>query len=692
MSLAMVAIGCYALAVVAHLGLALQLLRRDARRLVRAPQTPAGRTLGLGLLCTAAWAAAALVAHLQASGAWLTAAFVLDVLRYGCWFVLLVQLLNPQRWLTWLALGSVVLVLALPLWSAGVQLRLAPTLVLALPVLGMLLLEQLYRGAPKDLRWAVKPLCIGLACVFVYDLYLHSHGVLRGQADRHALVVRAAVHALAVPALWVALRRQRIGERTLQLSHTMALHSLTLLLVGAYLLLISGAGYYVQELGGDWGRALQGVLAVAALLGLAVVLGSGSMRARLRVFVAKHFFRYHYDYRAEWLRFTATLSAGPGNGEFGTQVVRGLADMVESPAGTLWIAAADGSGYVPMAHWNSRRDTGVPAAQAPDSPLVRFMRERDWIVDVPAWRADSATHGHMALPAWLARDSEAWVIVPLPVGEELIGFVVLSRPRTSLALNWEVRDLLKAAARQAGIFIARMRAAEALLEARKFEAFNRMSAFVVHDLKNIVTQLSLMMKNARRLQHNPEFQQDMLATVEHALEKMRQLMLQLREGEAPADGRLGVDLGAMARRLQQLARSRGRELEVELAQSVRARGHEERLERVVGHMVQNALEATPAEQRVWLRVERAVGQARITVGDQGCGMSADFVADGLFKPFNTTKPGGMGIGAYESAQYLRELGGSISVHSEPGRGTVVTMLIPLIETERSADAFLAGAA
>jgi signal transduction histidine kinase len=153
-----------------------------------------------------------------------------------------------------------------------------------------------------------------------------------------------------------------------------------------------------------------------------------------------------------------------------------------------------------------------------------------------------------------------------------------------------------------------------------------------------------------------------------------------------------VDLAALAQRLQQSVRSRGRELDVEVAQPVQARGHEQRLERVVGHVVQNALDATPADKRVWLRVERAVGQARITVGDDGCGMTADFIANRLFKPFNTTKSGGMGIGAYESAQYLRELGGSISAHSEPGHGTVVTMQIPLIETGRSADAFMAGVA
>jgi putative PEP-CTERM system histidine kinase len=445
----------------------------------------------------------------------------------------------------------------------------------------------------------------------------------------------------------------------------------------------------VREFGGDWGQALQVGFGVSALAALAMVLSSGAVRAHLRVFVSKHFFNYHYDYRTEWLRFTAALSGHPSDGDFGSQVVRGLADMVESPGGTLWTAVADGSHFSPSAHWNSTR---YSASEAVDSSFARFMHERDWLVDMHELRDRPERYDGLAAPSWLAQDPTAWVVVPLPVAQELIGFVVLARPRTPLPVNWELRDLLKTAGRQAGIFIARMRAVEALLEARKFEAFNRMSAFVVHDLKNIVTQLSLMMKNAKRLQHNPEFQQDMLATVDNALEKMRQLMVQLREGEAPADGRQGVELDALARRLQHSVRARGRELEVEVAQPVTARGHEQRLERVVGHMVQNALDATPADKRVWLRVERAVGQARIIVGDEGCGMAADFVANRLFKPFNTTKAAGMGIGAHESARYLRELGGSISVRSEPGCGTEITMLLPLIETERPGDAFIARVA
>jgi putative PEP-CTERM system histidine kinase len=259
-------------------------------------------------------------------------------------------------------------------------------------------------------------------------------------------------------------------------------------------------------------------------------------------------------------------------------------------------------------------------------------------------------------------------------------------------VNWEVNDLLKTAGRQAASYLAQMLATEALLEARKFEAFNRMSAFVVHDLKNIVTQLSLMLKNAKRLHANPEFQQDMLMTIENSLDKMRQLMLQLREGATPAGSAVGVDLGAIAQRIAAGVAQRGRRLEVDAAErAVFTRGHEERLERVLGHLVQNALDATDAAGRVWLKVDRLVGQARVVVGDTGCGMTPEFVRERLFKPFQSTKKAGMGIGAFESFQYVQELGGQVQVHSTPGQGTEVTLLLPVFELHREAGLPLAEA-
>jgi putative PEP-CTERM system histidine kinase len=197
--------------------------------------------------------------------------------------------------------------------------------------------------------------------------------------------------------------------------------------------------------------------------------------------------------------------------------------------------------------------------------------------------------------------------------------------------------------------------------------------------------LGLMVKNAARLRDNPEFQEDMLATVESSLEKMRRLMLQLREGETPPSGHNGVDLSKIARRLETVAAECGRRVNLTIVDRLLTRGHEERIERVLGHVLQNALDATAAGDSVWLGIKRYGGQAHVEIGDTGKGMSEDYVKTRLFKPFQTTKSAGMGIGTFESLTYVRELGGSIAVDTELGRGTVMTISLPLFDAEPAAE-------
>jgi putative PEP-CTERM system histidine kinase len=627
-----------------------------------------------------------------------------DLLRYGAWCAFLLILLRPspvdgavpdgadsRSWMAYLTVALLVfgllaqLLAALGLTVLGDPSRLMLFSAMAMPVLALVLLEQVFRNATEDTRWNIKPLSLGLVSVFLFDLYLFSEAVLFNRPDLDALSIRGAVHALVVPLLVLSSTRRSDWISKIRLSPKAAFHSATLLIAGLYLLFISGVGYYVRYFGGEWGRALQMGLVFFALIMLVVMAVSGSVRATLRVFLNKHFFRYRYDYREEWLKFTRTLSAQNSPQAMGQQVIRGLADMLESPAGGLWMRTPGDSAFRQTARWNLPETLDAEDAS---SPLCQFMTTSGWVINLEEYRSYSRRYGQLKLPPWLQALSQAWLVVPLVVGSELIGFVVLASARTRVDVNWEVNDLLKTAGQQAASFLAQMQATEALLEVRKFDAFNRMSAFVVHDLKNIVTQLSLMMKNAKRLSGNPEFQQDMLMTVENSLDRMRQLMLQLREGATPPGKAFGVSLGDIVKRIEAVATGRGRTLEVELKEAVLTRGHEERLERIVGHMVQNAFDATDPSGRVWLKLDRVSGQACIVVGDTGQGMSQEFIRNRLFKPFQTTKQAGMGIGAYESFQYVQELGGQIEVQSEVNRGTVVTIRLPLFETRKESDLHL----
>ncbi len=685
----------HGLAALGYLAFAAHLLRQQSL----AGESRAGsRALSAAVLLSAAWAAVAAVEPLLRWTAPAYALAALDIARYGAWFAFVLLALRPalQR------PGSVELKVLMPaagllvVAAAGaLGLRVAtggyepdafvPALALSLglAVFGLVLVEQLLRNLPEDSRWNAKPACLGLGIVFAFDLYLFAEGVLFGRLDRDALAIRGAAHLLAVPLLALASRRRADWVGRIQVSRTAAFYSTTLLLAGGYLLFMAAVGYWVRLFGGEWGRALQIGLLVVAGAALTLLMLSGAWRARLRVFVGKHFFSYRYDYREEWLRFTAMLSSRGSPQEVGALVIRGLADMVESPGGTLWLKTGPDPDYRQAARWNAPE---VADTEPAGSDFARFLATRGWVIDLDEYRSAPRRYGQLALPPWMMAAGDAvWIVVPLLAGDELLGFATLARPRTPVELDWEVRDLLKTASRQAAGFLAQMHATEALLEARKFEAFNRMSAFVVHDLKNIVTQLSLMLKNAQRHHDNPEFRQDMLLTVESSLEKMRRLMLQLREGGTPAGTAAGVELAPILRRLAAMAHDRGRVLEVAVADGLATRGQDERLERVLGHLVHNALDATPPEGRVWVDAARASGQVRVEIGDTGVGMSEEFVRTRLARPFSSTKQGGMGIGSFESFQYVRELGGTVDVDSTPGRGTVITLRLPLFEAGAGSD-------
>jgi putative PEP-CTERM system histidine kinase len=657
------------------------------------------------VLASVLWSALALADALSPFLMTRHLAMAADWLRYGLWLLFLLALVRPLLTLrgwrhagtlgasmaaAW-GLGALALGLLAALGSGGRALgpqgpaylmQVWTLLALSLPVLGLLAVEQLFRNLPEDARWNAKPVCLGLAAIFVFDIYHYAEAVLFGHFDRDAGQIRGLVHALALPLIFVALWRRADWIRKLQVSRQAAFYSATLMLVGGYLLLVSALGYAVRALGGDWGRAMQLALLFGALLLGLVALLSGTLRSQLRVFLGKHFFRYRYDYREQWLRFTEMLSAGDAAQDLGQRVVRGLADMLESPGGALFLRNAAGSAYVQTARWNL---PSVAEPEPAEGALARYLHESGWIIDLAEHRAAPKRYGGLLLPPWLTQSEGLWVVIPLQVHEQLLGWVVLSQPRAPVQLNWETRDLVKTASRQAAGFLAQMQATEALLELRKFEAFNRMSAFVVHDLKNIVTQLSLMLKNAQRLHANPEFQQDMLLTVQSSLDKMKRLMLQLREGATPPGTAAGVELQPLLLRLQAMARGRGRELELRHLQPLATRGHEERLERVLGHLVHNALDATAQGGEVWADVRREAGWVKVQVQDTGTGMSEEFIQTRLFRPFQSTKDSGMGIGMHESLQYVRELGGEIEVHSRPGEGTAITVRLPLFHAQPEDD-------
>ena len=543
-----------------------------------------------------------------------------------------------------------------------------------LALAGIVLIEQLYRNVAAQQRWGIKFLCLGLGGLFAYDFTLYSDALLLRRIDATLWDARGVVNALCVPLIAVSAARNPQWSLDISVSRRVIFHSASIIGAGVYLLGMSAAGYYIRFFGGQWGGLFQVTFLFAAGVLLVIVLFSGTARARLKVFLSKHFFSYRYDYREEWLRFTRRLAQGEPGVQLRERSIEAIAELVESPGGTLWLQG-EGGRFERLAHWNMPQAAGALDA---DDPLVRFLAAREWAIDLDECLNYPEHYDDLQLPEVIRALPRAWLVVPLMLHERLIGFVVLARSRGRITLNWEVSDLLRTGGRQAAGYLAQLEAASALLVARQFESFNRMSAFVVHDIKNLVSQLSLLLTNARKHRDNPEFQEDMLETLGLSVEKMKRLLEQLKSANPVPEPASVLALAAIAEHAVEAQRGLAPEpsLETSDGDSPLVLASRERLVRVVGHLVRNAIEATAGEGRVAVKVSAQADSGVVEITDTGQGMSAEFVRDRLFRPFSSTKPSGMGVGTYECRQYVQELGGRIEVESEPGRGTTFRVILP----------------
>jgi putative PEP-CTERM system histidine kinase len=425
----------------------------------------------------------------------------------------------------------------------------------------------------------------------------------------------------------------------------------------------------------EWAARLLGVF--GATFAAMMLMPPGRARSWLKLQVAKHLFRHRYDYRAEWLRFTRRLGDVRPGEELSVRIGQALADIVETRDARLLIAGA--SGRLEPA---GAGEWPAGAAQGAAADFARMIERNQRILDNDALRAPvaspAATEEERELvPRWLVEDDGIWAGVPLVHGERLVGLVLLGHPPVKRRPDWEDFDLLSVAGRQAASHLAEAQGQEALSEARRFHEFNRRFAFIVHDVKNLASQLGLVARNAERHADNPAFRADMVATLQESVGRLEGLLQRLSpqaptRSDAPRVAAPMAVLRQVAerRRAQHPVRLNGRE-------DIHALFDPARLETAIGHLVQNAIEASPAGEPVWLSVDRrGADEVEIAVLDRGRGMSADFIRHGLFVPFDTTKPGGFGIGAFEARSLIAAIGGRIEVESREGGGSRFAILLP----------------
>jgi putative PEP-CTERM system histidine kinase len=556
----------------------------------------------------------------------------------------------------------------------GIDLLYAGFLLMA--IAGLVMVEQIMRNAHVESRRAVKYLCIGLGVIFAYDFYLYANALLLQNLDASLWEARGFVNAMAVPVLAVAVARDPRLLLDIFVSRRMVFHTTALLGTGLYLLAMGLGGYYIRSYGGEWGTVVQIIFLFGAVLVLLVLLFSGRVRANLRVLINKHFFHYKYDYRDEWLRFIHTLSSGQPDERLRERAIYSLAEIIDSPGGALWMRQMTDQ-YVPVASW--QMEVSDEATIRKDHPLIQFMAAREWLIDLNEYERDPELYNNIAMPGWLERMPHAWLVVPLIVHDRLIGFIVLARSPAQLHFNWEDSDLIKTAGRQAAVHLAQLEASRALAEAQQFEACNRLTAYVMHDLKNLIAQLSLVVTNAAKHKNNPLFMEDAINTVDNSVQKMNRLLAHLRSDTIQAQEAEYIELSAV---LGDVIRTMANGKPVPSldcqAEGIMLQADRDRFASIIGHLIRNAQDATPDDGRIIVRLFRRSDSAIVEVQDTGTGMDKEFIKDRLFRPFDSTKgKSGMGIGVYESRDYIHKLGGDIDVISRVGEGTTFRVRLPI---------------
>ncbi len=553
---------------------------------------------------------------------------------------------------------------------------------------GMVLVEQVFRNTARDSRWALKHLCFGIGLIFAFDFYLYADAVLFNRLDLAIWTVRGAVNALAVPMIAISAARNREWDLNIFVSRRVVFHGVALLAAGIYLMVMAAAGYYIQARGGEWGRALTSAFFSAAILLLLTLFFSFQLRSRLRLFLAKHFYRNKYEYGEEWLKFTHALGQAALEPEsLNRNLLAAVCDIVDSVGGIIWRKLPSG-GYVVAANVSMYDDcrTEIKATDA----LIVELEHMPTVWDLTDDDMLESDRG-VVLPQWLLDLPRIALLVPIVHHDELLAILALARPRTTHRLDWEDLNLLGIVARQAASYLALVRATDALSEARQFETFNRLSAFLVHDLKNVVAQLSLITSNARRHRDNPAFVDDAFTTVGDAVAKMNRMLASLRQMQSDVEVADTVDLEAVLdAAVSHKSTAEPRPVLRPSGVPVMVHADHDRLMSVIEHLLQNAIEATPADGRVEVGIKQVGDEVFATIADSGCGMDREFINNRLYKPFDTTKgKAGMGIGAYESRHVISSMRGKLLVDSVPGAGTTFTIVLPVA---RNADGLVAAEA
>lgn len=614
---------------------------------------------------------------------WLTA----DLLWHCVTITFLVSCLQPFQSLWQLCRAKILwLSLSLPLLTIfliTLDLTDLPTLSLLMTLVALsslLLLEILMRQAGEH-GWSFKPMLMYFGALNLIQFVLYANASLVGAISAQLLLAKAVTIIVLTPVLVIAIRRLSHWGIRIFISRDVVLHSTLLSLAGAYLLLMSLLGYLVQYWFVDESEVIPVVISITSLILLFSLYLSKKVKEQIQVFISKHFFANQFDYRLAWLQLSTDLQT-PAQTISATymQALKAFCRAINYQHGELYKLDRQGH-FLRVSHTT---DAGTNKEVL--IPLMQYATKRNWVIDTTELITKPHIYPQLSFDSKAIKNLAIQFIVPLMHAGQCWGVACLhAGDKQVINLNFEIRDYFIAVTSQVGNFLGHVENTQVVAENAQFAAFNRMSAFVLHDLKNVQSQLGLLLQNSHKHRTNPAFIDDAFATLATMEKRLDKVLRQLNDKSRLIGGEQQVI--RLSRFLQRVISERCQQclphVSLSVEDDVSIQVEQERVANVLFHLISNAQEATPDNGSVSVQAKVVEQAVYILVIDNGCGMSNEFVQDGLFKPFVTTKGNsGMGIGVYDAKQTIEALGGQIMVQSKLGEGTTFSICLPIHSNNR----------
>lgn len=648
---------------------------------------------------------ASMGAQIGAFVSWTAVAQVIKSVLYGSWLLFSVifarsnysELLSRWKWIIaasiavplLLTLGfrdsfiagqliAVKLGYVIPLGWSGYLWHVCAVL---LSIMIIMNLERTLRHSTGHTRWQIKFMLLGIGGIFLVRLFIDSQAILFRSIKTEYDMLNIGALLVANVLVSGSLFRGNPLNVSVYLSHKFLYNSLTVLIIGIYFILVASMSWLSYRFGSIANVNVTVFVIFLGVLGMAAFLLSDRMRLQRKRFISHHFKRPVYDYQNIWECFTGQTASVTNIPDLCSEIVKIISKSLEILSVTIWtvdekqetlsfggstVLTAAQAGSVKFA--GSRGSKLIRAMAGQEMPLDLEKHEDDWVSDLVESYEDETVEGRIRY------------CVPMRASGRLVGIMTLSSKVYYESLSFEDGELLKTLADQGAALLLNIELSERVRQAQEMEAFQNMSAFFIHDLKNLANKLSLVTQNLPRYLDNPEFREDALRVISQSVQKIntmsgrlslvsQKLELQMRE----------TDLKAFVQ--QSLASLDGffkTPVVAELNEAPPVLMDQNEMKKVLDNLLINAQEANVASGNgaIVVRTGQSDKWAEFSVADDGCGMKKEFVERQLFRPFQTTKPKGMGIGLFHCKTIVEAHGGRIEVESEEGKGSTFRVLLP----------------